>query len=131
MKNVIEKYTFDNYIANEQWQCRMKQMAIDYAKDPDGWFALLGQTGAGKTHLCTAVMRELIHRGNTAKYFIWEDDSRKLKSLVNDAEYNEMISEIKNVDVLYIDDLFKSATLPEHNHKVSDADIRLAFEIAV
>ena len=51
----------------------------------------------------------------------WKDESTKLKGLINDAKYSEMMKHLKTVEVLYVDDLFKGGA--------SEADLRLAFEI--
>ena len=39
-----------------------------------------GQVGAGKTHLCTAMVGEFLKRGISAKYMLWRDDALKLKA---------------------------------------------------
>jgi DNA replication protein DnaC len=57
---------------------------------------------------------------------LWRDDAVKLKQLVNDyTEYQRLIEEYKQVDVLYIDDLFKSQSGAEP----TKADINIAFEL--
>jgi DNA replication protein DnaC len=57
---------------------------------------------------------------------LWCEDSKKLKSLVNEyTEYQAAINELKSVDVLYIDDFFKT----QHGEQPTKGDINLAFEI--
>jgi len=62
---------------------------------------------------------------------LWRDEIARIKALVNDAEqYGAMMQEIKNADVLYIDDLFKTGK--DDFGKVKQptpADINAAFEI--
>lgn len=86
---------------------------------------------SGKTHLCTAVARMFLLKGKNVRYMVWMDESKKLKAIINDAEsYNEQISAIKNADVLYIDDLFKTGK--DQNGNVmppTAADVQLAIEI--
>ncbi len=121
LSNLVNNCRFKTYVASEPWQSKIKEQAMKYAVNPDGWFVMLGQTGAGKTHLCTSIVRELMYRGNTAKYFMWEKESKRLKSMLNTPEYEKEITSINLTDVLYIDDLFKGGA--------STADVKLAYEI--
>ena len=90
------------------------------------WFCMLGMSGSGKSHICTAISRELLQQGMELKYMMWLDDSTALKQCITDGErYGNLISEYKNVQVLYIDDFFKN----DNETKPSPADIKLANEI--
>lgn len=131
LKNIIKDYTFDKFEASEPWQQTIKQAAQEYAKHPEGWFFLGGQSGAGKTHLCTAICRELLLSGKRVKYMLWRDDVVKLKGAVTESdEYTRLIDEYKNYDVLYIDDLFKTGKAADNTvQKPTGADINVAFEI--
>lgn len=130
LKDIIKDYTFDKFDASEEWQKTIKSAAVDYAKHPEGWFALCGQSGCGKTHLCTAICRELLLDGRRVKYMLWRDDVVKIKGAVTEsAEYTKLIDEYKNVDVLYIDDLFKTGKVDNAVQKPTVADINVAFEI--
>lgn len=81
---------------------------------------------SGKTHLCTAICGHYIKQGRNTLYMSWEDESKKLKALVTDyVAYQSLINEYKNVEVLYIDDLFKT----QQGEAPTKADINLAFEI--
>lgn len=131
LKNIIKDYTFDKFIASEPWQVSIKTAAMEYAKNPEGWFYMGGQVGAGKTHLCTAVCREFLHAGKKVLYMLWRDEIVKLKANVNDAEeYSKLIDKYKTADVLYIDDLFKTGKAADNStQKPTPADINAAFEI--
>lgn len=131
LKNIIKDYTFDKFEATEPWQQTIKNAAQGYAKKPEGWFFLGGQSGAGKTHLCTAICRELLLAGKRVKYMLWRDDVVKLKGAVTESdEYTRLIEEYKNYDVLYIDDLFKTGKAADNTvQKPTAADINVAFEI--
>ena len=81
---------------------------------------------SGKTHICTAICGHYIKAGKNVRYMLWRDDAVKLKSVVNDFEqYQNQITEFKNVDVLYIDDFFKT----KDGEEPTPADINLAFEL--
>ncbi len=68
--------------------------------------ALLGQPGAGKTHLLTAVANNLINRLHVpVLYFPYVEGFNDLKDDFDKLE--EKVERMKKVDVLFIDDLFK------------------------
>ena len=118
----IEDCTFDNFKTDYDYQKTMKNKALEFLKDNDKWFIACGQVGCGKTHICTAIVGELINKGYSARYMLWRDEIVKLKAVVNDdSEYSKLINQYKTCKVLYIDDLFKG--------KITEADINIAFEI--
>lgn len=131
LANIIKDCTFDKYEASEQWQNTIKQKAINFVKDENKrLFFIGGQSGAGKTHLCTAICRELIYKGNDVHYMLWREDATKLKAMVNDATYHEQIKKLKTIKVLYIDDMFKMGKAENNKTMLPTvADINLAFEI--
>lgn len=130
LKDIIKDYTFDKFEDTEPWQKTLKTAAMEYAKNPEGWLFLGGQSGCGKTHLCTAVCRESLLAGKSVQYMLWRDDVTKLKSAVTDSEeYGKMMDRFKNADVLYIDDLFKTGKVDSGFQKPTAADINVAFEI--
>ena len=131
LKNIIKDYTFDKFEATDNWQKTIKEAAMEYAKDPEGWFFIGGQSGAGKTHICTAICRDFLLGGRTVKYMLWRDDVVKLKNAVTDyEEYTRLIDQYKKVDVLYIDDLFKTGKAPDGGKQIpTPADVNAAFEI--
>lgn len=125
--NLLDLYKFDNYNCDEDWQKTVFDKAKQFTEeDSNKWFVYLGESGAGKSHICTAISRELILKGFTFKYMAWIDDSTEIKQYVTDGEkYRAKIEELKSVQVLYIDDFFKSENLT----KPTAADIKLANEI--
>lgn len=131
LKNIIKDYTFDKFEVSDDWQKKIKDSAIAYSKSPDGWFFIGGQSGAGKTHICTAICRKFLLSGQAVKYMLWRDDVVKLKNAVTDyEEYSAMIRQYKDVDVLYIDDLFKTGKAADGQKQApTSADVNAAFEI--
>ena len=131
LKDVIKECTFDKWIAAEPWQIAMKKAAVDYAKSPQGWFFVGGQSGCGKTHLCTAICRELLLSGIEVRYMQWRDDAVKLKSLTKEPEQRQkLIDDFKKAEVLYIDDLFKTGKAQDGSEqRPTGADVNIAFEI--
>ena len=130
LKDIIKDYTFDKFEDTEPWQKTLKNAAVEYSKNPEGWFFIGGQSGCGKTHLCTAACREFLLAGKSVQYMLWRDDVTKLKSAVTDSEeYGKLIDRYKTADVLYIDDLFKTGKTDNGYQKPTGADINVAFEI--
>lgn len=131
LKDIIKDYTFDKFDATEPWQQTIKNAAMGYAKNPEGWFYLGGQSGCGKTHLCTAICREFLLEGKQVVYMLWRDEIATIKSLAMDAEERQKtVDRFKQCEVLYIDDLFKTGRNPDGSEpKPTAADINAAFEI--
>lgn len=137
LKDVIREYTFDRFIATEPWQRTIKMAAMDFALKPKGWFALCGQSGSGKSHLCTAICRELLLRGEQVIYMLWRDDIAKIKQAAMGSQFDEegfelkkLLDKFKTAKVLYIDDFFKTGKTAENTaQRPTVADINYAFEI--
>ena len=66
---------------------------------------LLGQPGAGKTHLLIAASNYLLKRGIGVLYFPYREGFDEIKDDLDALE--EKASRMKEVDVLFIDDLYK------------------------
>ena len=124
--NLLKIYSFDKFECNEDWQQYIFDKAKAFVNDDKNWFYIGGNSGSGKSHLCTAIVKELLKQGLPTKYMLWLDESVLLKQSVNDNErYSKMIDEIKNIEVLYIDDFLKTGK----NEEPTQADIKLAMEI--
>lgn len=132
LESVLRTNTFESYLAQEPWQVRIKQEALRFLSDHTGkWFFIGGQAGAGKTHICTALVGQLIHKGYSAKYMLWKDESSKLKRVMHEGtQYERLLQELKSVPVLYIDDFFKTSVNSDgRKAQPTQGDINLAFEI--
>jgi DNA replication protein DnaC len=132
LKNRVKECTFERYEAQEGWQQTIKAKAQEFASSGgDDWFFIGGQSGAGKTHICTAAAIARLKQGKELRYMEWREEVPKIKASITEAtKYAEMMHELKTVDVLYIDDLFKNGRAPDGNIALpTAADINLAFEI--
>lgn len=120
-------YTLDNFKAQTAWQKNLLQAAKNFIVQPVGWFYVGGQVGCGKSHICSAIVRELLLSGHAAKYILWEDTAAKLKSFINDFDkYEDVIKPLREADILYIDDFLKPT---EKSVKPTPADLRQAYAI--
>lgn len=124
--NMIERCTFNSYDVQNLWQKRVKDTALEYIGDTSGsWLYIGGQSGCGKTHICTAISVALINRGRTLKYEIWRNLFHQLQAVQFDSEkYSDKLRELQNIDVLYIDDFLKCLDKSKIN-----TELNFAFEI--
>lgn len=127
LEELLRYSSFRSFNCYEPWAEQLKDRAKRFLESESLCLFLGGQSGCGKTHLCTAVIGGFIKKGKSAQYLVWRDDSPKLKALVNDREYTVIIDSYKKADVLYIDDLFMQKD--RGCEKVTDADVKLAFEL--
>lgn len=132
LENVVKKYTFDQYQTLDKWQEIIKQNAMRFCNDDKhDWFFIGGQTGAGKSHICTAITVHYIKQGKDARYMLWQEEIDKIKAAAMDAEqYEKLMKELKQIPVLYIDDLFKEGEGEgTRETQFTQADVKRTFEI--
>lgn len=117
-----QRYKLNNFQTDTPTRRTMKAVTKQFLQSHQGhWLMLCGQSGAGKTHLCTAAFVDLIQRtGLCGEYFLWNRDGRALKATVLEDPQN-LWKRYREAELLYIDDLFQGAR--------SDADRRMAFEL--
>ena len=125
--DLYRKCTFDRYKVENEWQRTCKESALQYAKDnSNGWFFFAGQSGCGKTHLCTAICSYLARHGRIIMYVQWKQVFDKLiQTKYKDAEHNQILDAVINADVLYIDDFLKT---PRNTEPAADM-LSYALEI--
>ena len=114
---------------NEQELQIAKATAAKYCKDlpmqryqKNNSLLLTGLPGRGKTMLGFCVVNQLIKNGTPVQYVSYRDAITRLKQNITDnMEYSEEINRMKNVSVLFIDDLFKG--------RITDSDINIMYEL--
>lgn len=133
-KETLEKYSMQNWKTDEAWQKSLLDICRDYFMDfrdkNNHWFLVSGVSGSGKTHICTALFKELITSFKMSGfYMLWNEEIPKLvafrkSSLTeNQANYDKRMNELKNCDILYIDDLFKL------DNKYKEESLSICYEI--
>lgn len=137
-QRLVEKYRFDTFIPRNGWQVNLKDLALKFLnvvksnKNSNDWFIVAGTSGAGKSHISTAIYIELLKSGRNVKFMAWRDgiDSLKLwkKSSYQESQrkYEQEMQELKTIDVLYIDDFLKF--LPNAGYE-RDQELDLAYSI--
>lgn len=122
LQDIIGACRLDNFKADEPFQREMKSAAERFLSDGGCGMLMSGQSGCGKTHICTAVCGQLIKRGHDVIYMPYRDEIMRIKQAAREAdEYQPRMQQLKTVDVLYIDDLFKGDIKP--------ADINAMYEL--
>lgn len=125
--DLYRKCTFDRYTVGNEWQRECKETALNYAKsDTKEWLYFAGQSGCGKTHLCTAICSYLARHGNGIVYAQWKRLYDKLvQTRYKEAEYSRTLKSVIEADILYIDDFLK---MPR-NVQPTDDMLSIALEI--
>jgi DNA replication protein DnaC len=118
--------TLDRFVTDTPVQRTLKECVEGYISAPEGrWLALFGQSGVGKTHLCTAAFCALVRSlGAQGEYLRWVTDGRAIKAGALEPG-SALFDRYRDAPLLYIDDLFKKRA----DAPVSDADLRLCFEL--
>ncbi|MFZ5352764.1 MAG: ATP-binding protein [Bacillota bacterium] len=127
---ISEKIGFKEFNASDPQIATAKESAINYVRSFESIsatkrnsIALLGQSGAGKTHLTLAIGNNLMSKGIPVLYMSYIEIIPKLKQSIMDAEnYQREMSRFKEAPVLLIDDLFKES-------KIESTDNRYILEI--
>lgn len=125
LSELLRTCTFQSFETTEPFQEHMKRSALEFVKRKSGCFVACGQSGCGKTHICTAIVGGMIKQGLSARYLVWREEAGRLKAHAADTDYPALIAPYKQTDVLYIDDLFKTKEISD----ISSADVKLAFEL--
>ena len=108
--------TFENFVLERQnltsdeysSLAAALKSAQSFAKNPDGWLTLYGETGVGKTHLAVAAAVEQIKKNSSIFFaFVPElmDHLRYTFNPQSDVQYDTLFDEVKNTSLLILDDL--------------------------
>lgn len=117
----MRRFSFENYETPDEDTKNAKQKAQLFVKSNVRGFLISGQSGSGKTHLCTAMCHDFVKQGYKLHYMMWRKEAPELKGIQSEPEVKRKLDFLRNVPVLYIDDFFKGNT--------TQADIDLAFQI--
>lgn len=124
LKRELERKTFKSFVADNYFRKVLRDKAVEFLQAVKGgsccWFYVGGQSGSGKTHICTAISGRFLNNNQIVVYMRWVDEMRRLKA---DLGNTSRIDEFKKAQVLYIDDLFKGGKYP------TDYEIGVVFEI--
>jgi len=95
--------------------------ALNFAKSPDGWLVLQGDTGCGKTHLAAAIANYRLQAGKPVKFEVVPDFLDHLRftfSPESTVTYDQLFEEVKNAPLLILDDYGEQSTTPWAEEKL-------------
>ena len=121
------KKTLDDYQTIAPWQETLKGITREFIEHHsiDGvWMMACGQSGSGKTLLCSIVANHLLfNQSREVMYVTWTDFISKLKrDMMGDKtnKVSEYLEEVKKCDVLFLDETLK---------KFNETDLKYLIEI--
>jgi len=126
---LLKKMTFDNFdwkrvnLPPEQRDNLEKayRLALDFAKSPESWLVLQGDTGCGKTHLAAAIANYRLKEGKPVKFVVVPDLLDHLRSTFSPESpvtYDQLFEEVKNAPLLILDDFGEQSTTPWAEEKL-------------
>lgn len=135
--------TFDSFITADRPPAvrDMFECAKDYAKrfselrsKANNWMALLGEPGAGKTHLSIAVANELMKNGIPVLYFQHVEGLNELRDMIKqDKSITNKLDQMKKTSLLIWDDLFWGKNLPPNGKNGKNLprefELEVVFEV--
>lgn len=108
LENILHKITTTKYERKYDWQEKYYQHAKSFVSNEDKGLIISGQTGSGKTLLLSQMLYNFAVKGKEILYFDWrrsyEDGLVDRYNVIN----NDLLDDLLNVEVLYIDDLLKT-----------------------
>ncbi len=97
------------------------QVALDYARDPQGWFVLIGKNGCGKTHLAAAIANRCLARGSLVLFSTVIDLLEHLRATfvpTSTEIYDQLFAKMREAELLVLDDLGAQQSSPWANEKL-------------
>ena len=101
--------------------------ATSYARDPDGWLTLFGETGVGKTHLAVAIASARVRAGDEVFFaFVPEllDNLRSAFGPDSSAPYGQIFEQVKSAELLVLDSLGDETTSAWGQEKLYQVIVR-------
>jgi len=128
-QELLRNMTFNNFdwkrvnLPPEQRQnlAEVFNLARDFAKSPDGWLVLQGETGCGKTHLSAAIANEHLRAGKPVMFVVVPDFLDHLRSTFSPeskVSYDQYFESVKNAPLLILDDFGEQSTTPWAREKL-------------
>ena len=118
---MLRRMTFDSFDSRGNRSSTPQQASLraaldaarNYARDPDGWLTLFGDTGVGKTHLAVAIAVERMGEGQRVYFAFVPDLLDHLRSTFTPESrvtYDRVFDQVKNAPLLLLDDLGVEST---------------------
>jgi len=120
---LLRNMTFDNFdhkrmeLPPEQRQ-NLRQaynLAVEFARSPEGWLIFQGINGCGKTHLAAAIANYRLAQGKPALFVVVPDLLDHLRSTFSPdskISYDEFSEKLKETPLLILDDFGEQSATP-------------------
>jgi DNA replication protein DnaC len=126
---LLRNMTFDNFdhkrleLPSEQRQ-NLRQaynLAVEFARSPEGWLIFQGVNGCGKTHLAAAIANYRRDQGKPVLFVVVPDLLDHLRSTFSPESkisYDEFSENLKETPLLILDDFGEQSTTPWAQEKL-------------
>jgi len=126
---LLRNMTFDNFdhkrleLPPEQRQ-NLRQafnLAVEFARSPEGWLIFQGVNGCGKTHLAAAIANYRLAQGKPVLFVVVPDLLDHLRSTFSPdskISYDEFSDKLKETPLLILDDFGEQSTTPWAQEKL-------------
>jgi DNA replication protein DnaC len=126
---LLRNMTFDNFdhkrldLPPEQRQ-NLRQafnLAVEFARSPEGWLTFQGVNGCGKTHLAAAIANYQLAQGKPVFFVVVPellDHLRSTFSLDSKTSYDEFFEKLKETPLLILDDFGEQSATPWAQEKL-------------
>jgi len=112
----VERFTFETFNPESAGMSPERQrtlrraydVALAYAKEPEGWLVLVGGYGCGKTHLAAAIANRALVQGIVPLFVTVPDLLDHLRSTYapgSPQPYSSRFDQVRNTPLLILDDL--------------------------
>lgn len=100
------------------------ELAREYAAKPEGWLAIQGGSGAGKTHLAAAIANERIALGEPVLFMVAADLLDRLRASYepdepDDLGFEPLFEQVRNTPLLILDDIDAVSATPWAKEKLT------------
>ena len=126
---LLRNMTFDNF-DHKRMELHLEQrqnlrqafnLAVEFARSPEGWLIFQGVNGCGKTHLAAAIANYRLTQGKPAFFVVVPDLLDHLRSTFSPdskISYDEFSEKIKEVPLLILDDFGEQSATPWAQEKL-------------
>jgi DNA replication protein DnaC len=97
------------------------ELALNFAKSPEGWLVFMGVTGCGKTHLAAAIKNYRNQARQPALFVVvpeFLDHLRSTFSPESKVSYDQLFEKVKTAPLLILDDFGEQSTTPWAKEKL-------------
>ena len=117
----LQQQRFENFECPTAPLDRAHEIAWQFAAQPEGWLVLVGQVGAGKTHLAAAIKNQRDQHGEPTLFMTVPDLLDYLRATYapsSDVTYDRGFDAVRNAPVLILDDYGAHSSTPWAEEKL-------------